>query len=137
VTATEERIQSLASIPLFSELDQDALHQVGGLIIDFDAPPGQLLIEPHTVGQGLFIIEDGTVVASVRGHDVELSAGEFVGELSLLDDRATRTARVRARTPVRGCCIRRDDFLPLLEAQPRIALAMLKIMAARLHDALH
>ena len=137
MTATDERIQSLGSIPLFSELDADALRQVGALIIDFDAPAGRLLIEPHTVGQGLFIIEEGTVVASVRGHDVELSAGEFVGELSLLDDRATRTVRVRARTAVRGCCIKRDDFTTLLEAQPRIAVAMLKILAARLHDALH
>jgi CRP-like cAMP-binding protein len=86
------------------------------------------------VGSGLFIIEEGTVALSVRDRSQELGPGEFFGELSLLDERATRTTRVRARTDVRGYCITRDDFMALLEAEPKIAITMLKVLAHRLAD---
>ena len=62
---------------------------------------------------------------------MSLGPGEFVGELSLLAD-TDRLARVRAVTPVRGLAIARTAFFELLEEEPRIALAMLPVLARRL-----
>ena len=47
---------------------------------------------------------------------------------------AHRVARVRAATDVRCLAIRRDDFTALLEAEPALALAMLRTLASRLVD---
>ena len=75
---------------------------------------------------------EGTLRADVRDQDAELGPGEFVGELSLLVDDIPRAVRVRAETPVRVLAINRADFLALLESQPRIAMAMLRVVATRL-----
>jgi CRP-like cAMP-binding protein len=80
----------------------------------------------------MFVILDGTLRADVRDRDAELGPGEFVGELSLLVDDIPRTVRVRAETPVRVLAINRADFRALLESQPRIAMAMLRVVATRL-----
>jgi len=125
----------LSGIPLFAALDRRALEHIAALILPFDAVAGHVLVQPGIVGAGLFLIEEGTVAVSVHGRDIELGHGEFFGELALLDDRATHTTRVRARTAVNGYCITRDAFAELLESEPQIPLAMLKVLAHRLADA--
>jgi CRP-like cAMP-binding protein len=124
----------LAAVPLFSQLDEAALGDMCELVSPFDVGPGYVLVQPGLVGSGLFLIEEGTVTLTVQDREVELGPGEFFGELALLDDRAVRTTRVRAKTAVRGCCIDRDHFAKLLEAEPTIALTMLKVLAHRLVD---
>lgn len=129
-----ELSQRLAGVSLFSGLDAAELEAVAGLIAPFDVPHGHILVQPGMVGAGLFLIEEGSVSLTVQGREVELGPGEFFGELALLDDRAVHTTRVRARTPVSGYCITRDDFAELLRSQPKIALTMLRVLAHRLVD---
>ena len=124
----------LSAVPLFAQLEGEELQAVAGVVVPFDAPAGHVLVQPGMVGAGLFLIEEGKVTLSGHGRDLELGPGEFFGELSLLDERAVRTMRVRAQTPVRGYCIARDDFTELLTEEPKIALAMLKVLAHRLAD---
>jgi CRP-like cAMP-binding protein len=47
-----------------------------------------------------------------------------------------RTARVRSATQIRCLVIGRPDFQRLLGQEPRIAVAMLPVLAHRLADAL-
>ena len=78
----------------------------------------------------MFVIEEGSVIVEARGHiAIELGAGEFVGELALLVPDSVRSARVRAITDVRCLAIGAADFRQLLEDEPRIALAMLPVVA--------
>jgi CRP-like cAMP-binding protein len=63
---------------------------------------------------------------------VELGAGEFIGELSLLTDHVERSARVRATTDVSCLAIGRAEFAGLLEQHPQIAVSMLSGLARRL-----
>lgn len=133
----DERASKLCAISLFADLDATALKRIAALMTDFEAPAGQILMRGGDVGSGLLLIEEGTVVASVRGGDIELGAGECVGELSLLDERGKHAARVRAKTDVHGYAIDRDHFKDMLEAEPRIALSLLRILAHRLADAVH
>jgi len=127
-------IEHLERITLFSKLDRDALADVAAIVIPFSTEAGHILVQPGMVGQGLFVIEEGAATLSVHNHDVELGPGDIVGELAILDDRAVRTTRVRTTTPVTGYCIGRDAFHELLEAQPSIAVPMLKALAHRLVD---
>jgi CRP-like cAMP-binding protein len=66
---------------------------------------------------------------------IQVGPGEFVGELALLVPEATRSARVRAKTDVRCLAIFAGDFGQLLEDEPRIAVAMLPVLAERLWNA--
>lgn len=131
---TTDLIGHLQRIPLFSRLDEAALEQVAAILIPFETEAGHVLIQPGMVGAGLFLIEEGSAVLSVHNHDIELGPGEIVGELAILDDRAVHTTRVKTTTPVKGYCIGRDAFDDLLDAQPAIAVPMLRVLAHRLVD---
>jgi len=80
------------------------------------------------------VILDGTVVIELQHRTVELGPGEVVGELSLLSEHTTRSARVRAATDVRAIAIARHEFVGLLNEHPQIAVAMLPSLAQRLQD---
>jgi CRP-like cAMP-binding protein len=128
-------IDKLRAIPLFADVPADALDRVAALVTEFEADAGHVLVQPGTSGSGMFILEAGEVEVELPGHPVELGPGEFFGELAILADGVARTARVRAKTPVRCLAINRMDFAALLEQQPRIAAAMLPVLARRLADA--
>jgi CRP/FNR family transcriptional regulator, cyclic AMP receptor protein len=123
----------LRDLPLFAGLGDDALRRVLELSVELEVPAGQTLARADDPGSGLFVIEEGTVVVEGRGRKViELGPGEFVGELALLVPESIRAARVRAKTDVRCFAIGRADFEQLLEYEPRIAVAMLPVVARRL-----
>jgi CRP-like cAMP-binding protein len=55
-----------------------------------------------------------------------------VGELALFTAEGIRTARVQTQTPVRCLALGRDDFCQLLLDEPRVAVALLEVLAERL-----
>lgn len=130
---TNERVATLKSIPLFEGLSDASLKQVLDVAGEFDAGAGQVLVQPKTEGTGMFVIREGTVTVERGGKAIELGPGQFFGELALLTSTA-RTARVRAKTDVKCLAIRRDAFSDLLESEPAIAVAMLRVLARRLAD---
>jgi len=93
-------IDALRAVPLFAELDDEALGHVVEIAAPVEHPHGAVLIERGTPGSGLFVIMDGTVGIELRHRTVEAGPGETVGELSLLTDHAARVARVLAVTDV-------------------------------------
>jgi CRP-like cAMP-binding protein len=126
----------LAALPLFAGLDDEGLARVRAIAVEVEVPTGQTLVRPGDPGAGLFILEYGTAVVEVRhDHEIEVGPGDFVGELALLVPESTRSARVRATTDVRCLAIAGEDFRQLLEDEPRVALAMLPVVAARLWQA--
>lgn len=127
-----DQAAALRSIPLFESLDDRALDEVFECATEFEVAAGHVLAQVDQPGEGLFIIEDGTAVVDLHGEKLEMGPGEVVGELALLTDDSVHTGRVSAATPLRGLAIRRDDFDRLLEAQPRLAVSMLRAVAARL-----
>jgi CRP-like cAMP-binding protein len=127
------RSETLRAIPMFAALDDIALWHISELATDVDLPAGHVLVQQGQEGAGLFIIIEGTAnVELPGGTTVACSAGEFIGELSLLVDGLVHTARVRAATPMRCLALSRDDFARLLETYPQMAIPMCKVLAARL-----
>jgi CRP-like cAMP-binding protein len=128
-------IGRLRGIPLFAELDEHALALIAATATEFDASAGHVLVERGQEGAGMFVLEEGSVIVDLPGgRTLERGTGEFFGELALLGG-GPRTARVRAATEVRCLAIGRRDFAQLLESEPRIAVAMLPVLARRLADA--
>ena len=131
----EERVEALAGVPLFEGLDEPSLEAIARTAGEVEAPAGQVLIEPRMKGSGMFMLLEGVATVDMRGKRAkELEPGACFGELALLTPDGVRTARVRAKTSVRCLAIRRDDFQEMLLAQPKLALALLEVVAARAAD---
>jgi CRP-like cAMP-binding protein len=129
----KERTEALARVPVFAGLSRRSLERIARIAKDLELRPGQVLIEPRAKGSGMFVVLEGAVTASTRGkRSRELGPGDIVGELALLTADERRTARVRARTPVRCLAIARGDFRRILTNEPRVAIQVLETVAARL-----
>jgi CRP-like cAMP-binding protein len=135
--SAEERLARLRQVPIFAGLDDGVLARILGVSVELECPAGQVLARANDPGAGMFVLEEGTVVVEAPGRTIELGPGEFFGELSLLVPESTRVARVRAKTQVRCIAVNRLDFEELLEDEPRVALAMLPVVARRLWHVMH
>lgn len=121
----------LRRVPLFADVTEGAIAIVaaGGVS---DVPDGQVLAQAGDHGLGMFVVLDGAVQVELRGARLEIPAGGFFGELSLLVDDAERIGRVRAAGDVRVLAVPRATFEFLLETEPTFARAMLRELASRL-----
>jgi CRP/FNR family transcriptional regulator, cyclic AMP receptor protein len=128
----DERVARLRQIPVLAELGENTLERIIRASSELECPAGQVLIRADDPGAGMFVLEEGTVIVEARGSTIELGPGEIFGELSLLVPESTRVARVRATTPVRCLAIDRAAFEELLDDEPALALAMLRVIARRL-----
>ena len=129
----KERVDALARVPIFAGLSRRSLERIARIAKEAELRADQVLIQPRATGSGMFVLLEGAAVVDIRGKAVrELGAGDIVGELALLTPEALRTARVRAKTPVRCLAISRDDFRRILTDEPRVAIQVLETVAARL-----
>jgi len=86
------------------------------------------------IGTAFFIVVSGRVRVVRDGAAVaHLGPGEFFGELSILDG-GPRVAQVVADEPTVCLAIASWDFERVLREEPGVALAVLKVVAARLRE---
>ena len=131
----DEKMQLLRSVGLFADASDESLNAVADRAGEAEFPPGRRLITQGQVGNGLFVVIDGSV--RVVRDDEELAAivpGEVVGELGVIDQ-MPRAASVVAAEPTRTLTLSSWDFLDAVEGDPRLALGVMRVLAARLRDA--
>lgn len=126
----------LRSVPLFEGASEAALDRLASEAGELTSSAGQVIALEGDAGSGMFVILEGTATVEWRGGEVDLQAGTFFGELTLLAPGGRRNARVRAATDMRSLAIPRDVALDVIESEPAVALAMLKEMARRFASAL-
>jgi CPA2 family monovalent cation:H+ antiporter-2 len=126
------RVEDLRTIPLFAELEDEALEQLAAAASEVEVPAGQLLIQPGAAGSGMFFVVEGAVEVEARETVRELGPGDFCGELALLTEDGTRTARVSAKTDVRCVAFDRSAFEELVRVHPDIAATLLETALTRL-----
>ena len=130
----DHRVEALRSIPLFAELSARSLGRVAKATKEVEVPAGHVLVQPGTKGTGMFFIADGTAVVETRRLRRELGPGDFFGELALMRQDATRTARVRAKTPLRCLALDRTSFRRLTSEHPEVAASLLEVALTRLAE---
>ncbi len=130
----DARAEALRRVSLFAELDDGELARVAEATKELEVPAGQVLVQPGTKGTGMFFIAEGTAVVETKRDHVELGPGEFFGELALMSPDATRTARVRAQTPLRCLALDRAGFRELVAAHPEVAASLLEAALNRLAE---
>jgi CRP-like cAMP-binding protein len=82
----------------------------------------------------MFFIVVGTAVVETKHGEIELGPGQFFGELALLKPDSIRTARVRAKTPLRCLALDRQSFRNLVATNPDVAAALLEVALGRLAE---
>jgi CRP/FNR family transcriptional regulator, cyclic AMP receptor protein len=127
--STDER---LSKVPLFAGLSKKDLKHISSLATRLDLPAGKELTHQGATGNEFLIVLEGEVDVLIDGKTVATrGAGDYFGEISLLDDRP-RVATVVAKTPVSVEVIGRREFKALINDQPDIAHQLLATMAQRL-----
>ena len=97
---------------------------------------GDALTEEGKPAGRFHVIESGTVKVVVKGRiHATRGPGEYIGELSLLDDEP-RSATVIALEPVRTLSIPVWNFRALLKTQGAISCKLLVTLSGRLRAAL-
>jgi hypothetical protein len=70
----DDRLSPLRSIPLFGDLDDDALGRILEVATPFEVHRGHVLIQPNQAGEGMFVIERGRVTVELPSGPVEVGA---------------------------------------------------------------
>jgi len=128
------RVETLRRVPLFADLGDEELQHIAKATQEVEAPEGQVLVQPGTKGTGMFFVAEGSVEVETKAGPVELGPGQFFGELALLKKDATRTARVRAKTPLRCLALDRPSFQRLVAENPNVAASLLEVALDRLAE---
>lgn len=136
----DQRLLVLSRVPFFAALEHPQLEAVNGMFRAYGYSPGEPIYRSGTPANRLFVVAHGrvkTVRHTAAGQDVLfgiLTPGEMFGGLPVLgsseylDDAEAQTA----------CCvlgISSTDFRVVLQRNPGVALAVLDVVAARLHEA--
>ena len=129
------KIELLRGVPLFANLDEGELAQVGRHADEISVPSGQVLVTQDTAGNSFYVIVEGAADVVRDGTKLaDLGAGDFLGEMALLED-LPRSATVTTTAPTRVLEMHRRDFSSVLDEAPHLARKMLATMAHRLRHA--
>jgi serine phosphatase RsbU (regulator of sigma subunit) len=126
---------------LFASLPDEEIEHLSATLHKVEVVPNTILIREGEVGDRFYLILDGEVeIVKALGTDDERllrieRAGEFVGEMSLLNSDGLRTASVRTRTATRVLEMTRADLDGLLSRHPTVAYDLARVLSMRLQAA--
>jgi CRP-like cAMP-binding protein len=122
----DDTARALARVPLFAGCSEEEVREIASLAHMLRFEDGGVIVPEGEEGLGFYLLMSGEARVLQGGEEVNrLSAGEFFGEIALLDG-TPRTASVIADGRVVCLGILRGDFKPLLMRQPRLALRILE-----------
>jgi signal transduction histidine kinase len=127
----------LSQLPYFSELPEEMLESLSSTSEVLNVTRGQEVIVEGTMLDGLLVVAEGTFEATRRSGKEEVrlgeaSAGEVLGEMSILEDRPA-SATVRALEPGTLVKVPVEQFHQVL-SDPRLVAAMFSTVTKRLRD---
>lgn len=125
----------LAEVPLFRNLSRRHLKHVASVARTRRYGSGTSIVRAGDAGSGFYVLIDGAVrVIPPTGRPRRLRAGDFFGEMALLDE-SPRSASVVADGEVLTMTISRSAFSKLLKHEPSLSHELLRTLAARLRAA--
>jgi CRP/FNR family cyclic AMP-dependent transcriptional regulator len=118
---------------LFADLEEADVEGIlrAGHEVAFEAD--QPVFRTGEPGDAMYVVLDGEAQVDVGGRFHRLKGGDFFGEMAVIAP-GPRMATVVAATPVRALSIPADAFQEFLLEHPRVALAMMRFLVARLRE---
>lgn len=129
----------LLDVPFFEKLDLEERRTLAGQIETVQYPAGHQLFAVGDPGDSLYVLTKGQVeiyFKDTTGHRIvleTLGAGEFLGEISLLDA-GPRTASVVVTEDMEAIKVDRQDLDALIRRHPHAALDLLAATGRRLRQ---
>jgi CRP-like cAMP-binding protein len=130
-------VQFLGRVSIFADLTQGDLKSLLTGASEREFAKNEVMVHRDGPGRALFVILEGEAKAVLTGEserEIILSffrAGDFFGEMALIDEQA-RSAHVVATRRIRALVLARDSFMAVLHARPAMALRVMSELAARL-----
>jgi CRP/FNR family cyclic AMP-dependent transcriptional regulator len=134
-----EEAQSLARIPLFKRLEPHELEHLAEDVDQVNYKAGETIFNEHDLGDGLYVVEAGSVRIWVMDEDVqdvtlaELKPGDFFGELAVLD-RGERSSTATALVDTHLHKLSSDAFQKFLIEHPDAAVDVICEIAQRMRQ---
>ncbi|OGQ01016.1 MAG: hypothetical protein A2Z40_03940 [Deltaproteobacteria bacterium RBG_19FT_COMBO_60_16] len=125
--------------PLFAGFGPSEFESLEKCLVRRQYPGGQVLFHMDDEGNSLHLIERGRVKVTIPSDSGEelilaiLGAGDFLGELSLLDGKP-RSATVQALEKTETLCLHRKDLLALMRNRFDLVEKILEVLARRIRD---
>ena len=135
-----EKEAMIRQVPLFESLSGVEVQYLAEIMREVQVPANTLLMREGERGDRFYIIIQGVVdvIKALETPDERLlnrrTAGEFFGEMALLDPDGLRTASIRTTTLVDLLEMDRTNFDALLQRRPSLAYEMVRVLSLRLRD---
>ena len=131
-------LDEVRRVPLFADLSEEDLERLYQMAETVFISAGELVFAEGSPGDALYVVLDGELEVSKRQSDQDVvlavrRAGEFIGEMSLLEQ-APRSASVRTLRESRLLRINRAAFETLLSCSPSAPLTILRTVTSRLRS---
>ena len=129
----------LKRVPLFSSLDNAALHELAAYLKKESYAPHHTIFLMDEKSDHLYIVANGKVRISFvdeAGKDITLAVlgrGAFFGELSLIDQ-GPHSATALSLTETELLTLDRASFYLFLNKHPQLGHTLLEVLAARLRS---
>jgi len=131
----KERVAALLQVPLFSELDSGHLDRIAGSVREKKVETGAILAHQDRRERDFMLMLDGAARVERDGKVLaRLKAGDFAGEMSLIDGQP-RSASVIAESPCVLLMVARHPFRKLMDSDPALERKILVTLCRRLRDA--
>jgi len=119
---------------VFSLLPRELLDPIFALGEEREYADGEPIMRLGESGSELMLVVDGEARVERPGRSLTIGPGELIGEIEVLDPGGGRIADIHAVGRVRSLAISRDALLAALEADPRAAVALIEVLAARFRE---
>jgi flavin reductase (DIM6/NTAB) family NADH-FMN oxidoreductase RutF len=119
---------------VFSLLPRELLDPILALGEEREYADGEPVMRIGEPGSELLLVVEGTVRVERPGRSLTVGPGELIGEIEVLDPGGGRIADIHAVGPVRCVAVSREALLGALEADPRAAVALIEVLAARFRE---
>jgi CRP/FNR family transcriptional regulator, cyclic AMP receptor protein len=131
----------LGRLPLFAGLPANALDETVHHIRTRTYSRGTVIFHKDDPGSLLYVILKGAVSIDLPASDGKelalsiLRAGDFFGELSLLDGEPRNATASALEDDTQTLILPREDFLELVRRQPQVGIHVMELLCRRLREA--
>lgn len=136
----KDNYSKIKQIPIFSDLDEVALHLVSSKSRTLKFRKNTILMNEGETGESLYLINSGKVkifISDENGDEMTLfieGPGSYIGEISLLDN-APRTASAITLEPTEVILISKQAFFELILENPAIAFSIISGLTKKMRRA--
>jgi CRP/FNR family cyclic AMP-dependent transcriptional regulator len=135
-------VTTLRSVPLFSQLRDSDLEQLGSLMKRREYARKRVILFANDPCEAFYIVLSGQVklmLLAEDGREVVLSLmrdGDFFGEMALMDDEPYSASAIAVEDSSL-LMLHRDDFRRCVSEMPGVSFGLLRALCGRLREADH